>query len=341
MKIRHTIALLLCIGALATGGNKARAQSVTAGVVSFTPESFEGYPESGTFKASFTKTSGTIPGLTAQIVFTMVPEVPWNGDEITIPPGWVRAGSSTATNIRFVLVDDWTDASGQTQQWSIPVTSALGRDETWPAATSQIQQLDGDWTVATPLARVAVTVGDVAMPVTLTTFTAAKEGSTTLLKWTTTEETNSERFDIEHSLNGKNWIVIGSVKSKGESTVLQRYSFVHPEPVNGENLYRLKMIDNDGSFAYSKIQQVTFNGLPEQNIVFPNPASGRIELGVKDLAQVKSVRIYDLAGRAMYSATGKAISKIIDIRSLSSGAYVVELVYKTGKAKTVKVAIVQ
>lgn len=341
MKIRHIIAALLWLGMCATGANRADAQAVTAGDVTFSPSNFTGYPESGSFKASFTKTAGTIPAGTAQIVFTMVPELPWNGKTITIPAGWTFVNGSPNTNLRFELTSDWTDDSGEPQQWVIPVTSQVGRTDSRPAATSQIQQINGDWTVAKPLSRVGVTVGDVALPVTLTAFTASKEGTTSLLKWSTSEETNSERFDIEHSLNGQNWNVIGSVQSHGESTTLQRYSFIHTDPANGENLYRLKMIDRDRSYTHSRIQQVTFDGLPEQNIVFPNPASGRIQLGVKDLTLLRSVRIYNLAGTAVYSATDKSISKTIDVKTLSSGAYVVELLYQTGKAKAVKIAIVQ
>ncbi|MCF0074113.1 T9SS type A sorting domain-containing protein [Dyadobacter sp. CY261] len=340
MKIRHIIALVFC-ALLPICESPVSAQEVNAGLAEFTPEAFDGYPRKGTFLASFGKTSGTIPAGTAQVIFTMVPEVPWNGDQITIPAGWARASNSTPTNIRFILTEDWTNASEQNPVWIVPVTSQLARSDQSLAVTSQIQQLDGDWTIVAPLTRISITVANVALPVTLTSFTATKEDKSALLKWTTTEETNSDRFDIEQSFNGVNWNVIGSVKSGGESTALRHYSFVDPEPANGENLYRLKMVDKDRTFAYSRIQSLTFEGIPNQNIVFPNPASGRIELGIKDLGNLKSVRIYDLRGKAIYTASGKGISRTIDVRGLSSGAYVVEIVEKSGKAKAVKIAIVQ
>ncbi len=341
MKIKHTIAFLFCIALLPLSGSRVNAQEVNAALAEFTPEAFDGYPQKGTFLATFGKTSGTVPAGTAQVIFTMVPEVPWDGRLIITPVGWTLALNSTPTNIRFTLTQDWTNDSEQNPEWIIPVTSILGRSDQSLAVTSQIQQLDGDWTISAPLTRVSITVDDVALPVTLTSFTASREGSSALLKWTTTEEINSEKFQIEHSFNGLNWNAIGSVPSNGESAVLLHYSFVHPEPVNGENLYRLKMIDKDQTFAYSRIQSVTFDGIPAQNIVFPNPASERIHLGIKDIGKLESVRIYGLGGKTVYSASGKGISKTIDIRALSSGSYVVEILNKSGKVKAVKIAVIQ
>ncbi len=322
-------------------GSRLHAQEVNAALAEFTPEAFDGYPRKGTFLATFGKTSGTVPAGTAQVIFTMVPEVPWDGRPIITPVGWTLASNSTPTNIRFTLTEDWTNASEQNPEWNIPVTSVRGRSDQSLAVTSQIQQLDGDWTISAPLTRVAITVDDVALPVTLTSFAAAREGTTALLKWTTTEETNSEKFQIEHSLNGLNWNAVGSVEANGESAVLLHYSFVHTGPVNGENLYRLKMVDQDKTFAYSSIQSVTFDGIQGQNIVFPNPASERIHLGVKDIRSLTYVRIYDLSGKAVYSANGKGISKTIDISAFGSGSYVVEILDQSGKVKALKIAVIQ
>src|SRR5262249_11305088 len=107
-----------------------------------------------------------------------------------------------------------------------------------------------------------------ALPVTLVSFKALAEGQTTSLSWTTSEETNSDRFDIERSQNGKNWAKIGSVASHKESAVNQYYSFVDAAPLRGDNLYRLKMVDLDETFAYSRIENVNFKGIA---LVYPNP----------------------------------------------------------------------
>lgn len=341
MKNIHTIALLYCIALLHICGGRVYAQEVNAALAEFTPEAFAGYPQNGTFLATFGKTSGTVPAGTAQVIFTMVPQVPWNLQPITTPVGWTLAQNSTPTNIRFVLTEDWNNASKQNPEWIIPVTTTAPRSDQSLAVISQIQQLDGDWTISAPLTRVSITVGEAALPVTLTSFTASLEGKSALLKWTTTEETNSEKFEIQRSLDGLKWNVLGSVQSKGESSVLSHYSFIDAALSNGENLYRLKMIDKDNTFAYSSIQNLSFTGTLDPMVIFPNPSSGQIVLGVKDLNMLKSVKIYNLAGKAIYSVGQKDISRTLNVQSLTDGAYVVEFAFKSGNVQVTKIVIVQ
>jgi hypothetical protein len=79
------------------------------------------------------------------------------------------------------------------------------------------------------------------LPVTLISFTATKvsgetEGSTALLDWQTSSETNSDRFDIERSQDGKKWMNIGNVTASGDKKSSSLYSFPDKNPMDGENL---------------------------------------------------------------------------------------------------------
>jgi hypothetical protein len=184
-----------------------------------------------------------------------------------------------------------------------------------------------------------ITVGMNPLPVTLTSFNATKEGQTALLFWTTTAETNSDRFEIHKSINGKNWEGIGNVKSYGESNILRTYSFVDESPSNGENLYRLKMIDNDATFGYSRIQSLTFEGIQQRSLVYPNPASDMIRFNITDFNSVKSIKMFDLGGKAIYSANGEKLSRSVDVKALLPGTYVVEIISNAGDTKTAKIVI--
>lgn len=115
------------------------------------------------------------------------------------------------------------------------------------------------------------TFADGALPVTFVSFAAKAEGQIANLAWSTTAETNSERFDIQRSQNGKDWKIIGSVSANGESKTILSYSFSDNNPLNGQNFYRLKMIDLDSTFAYSRINNVAFENKSLVN-VYPNPA---------------------------------------------------------------------
>lgn len=181
------------------------------------------------------------------------------------------------------------------------------------------------------------------MPVTLVSFTVAKEANTTaLLNWATTEETNSDRFEIERSFDAKNWKMIGTRASHGESTVLRKYSFADQAPAAGLNYYRLKMVDRavdgkEAAFAYSRILSVVFDG-KGLLAAYPNPASDRLKFN--DFAKVKSVILYNAAGTKVIDR--KAVtSEGLDISKLAPGMYSVKLTMADGSQNVQKIIIVR
>ena len=184
-----------------------------------------------------------------------------------------------------------------------------------------------------------ITIAPNPLPVTLLSFTVIKDEKSALLNWSTSQETNSESFSIEHSLNAKNWNKIGTVVSTGESSVLRKYSFTDKNAANGENFYRLKMFDKDGTYTFSKIQSVIFDNLPDKLLVFPNPATDALTVNVKDLTKIKSVRMHNQKGNTVYSAYGNNVSKSIDVKALSTGTYILVVTHKDGQVMTSKVVI--
>ncbi|OJV15522.1 MAG: Ig family protein [Dyadobacter sp. 50-39] len=169
---------------------------------------------------------------------------------------------------------------------------------------------------------------EAALPVTLVSFKALAEGPTASLSWTTSEETNSDRFDIERSQNGKNWSKIGSMNSHKESSVNQYYSFVDPSPLRGENLYRLKMVDLDGTFAYSRIEHVNFKAVA---LVYPNPVTStdRLSVNVGDWSKVSLVKVVNASGKVVFEASNALLSGI-SARNLAAGAYVIQVTHTDG-----------
>jgi hypothetical protein len=135
--------------------------------------------------------------------------------------------------------------------------------------------------VAVPASLILLTdAPEVPLPVKLIRFAARKDAETTLLLWETAEEINSDRFEIERSTTGKQWETIGSIPAQtnepgsgiAEKTSISTYSFTDAFPVRGQNLYRLKMIDLDSTFAYSKIEVVSFDR-PDDILLYPNPVT--------------------------------------------------------------------
>jgi hypothetical protein len=192
-----------------------------------------------------------------------------------------------------------------------------------------IRDLDGD---QSNVGEISIEYG---LPVTLTNFQATSEGTTTLLSWSTTEETGSDRFEIQRSPDGKNWKTLGLVKSSGESKTRKDYSFADPQPQAGQNLFRLKMIDLDGSFALSGIRSIRHEDAAPL-AVFPNPATDR--LWVQNPQDVKQLDLHNATGLKVWQ--GRHVpANGIDISTLLQGVYILSAVKKDGSIKTQKILV--
>jgi hypothetical protein len=178
-----------------------------------------------------------------------------------------------------------------------------------------------------------------SLPVTLRNFDARKgEGATATLDWSTTSESNSQKFEIQHSTDAKHWEVIASVDAKGESKELVNYSYTHTTPVSGENLYRLKMVDQDGTFTFSRIRSVSL----VMALVYPNPASEKIiiSLSAELINEVTKVNLIGMDGKVAYMAN-KLDKNGINVQHLAAGTYIVSITMKNGTMRNAKILIVR
>ncbi|WP_353718994.1 GEVED domain-containing protein [Dyadobacter sp. 676] len=177
------------------------------------------------------------------------------------------------------------------------------------------------------------------LPVTLARFTAVAESGTVLLSWSTTEEINSDRFEIQRSQGGKTWTNIGSVASRGESKVVVNYTFTDGNPAIGTNLYRLKMIDRaadhtEGGHAFSSIREVKIKGALAT--AYPNPVADKLLVRGSD--QVKQAVLTNVSGIQVLKSNGVP-AEGLDVRSLSPGIYTLSLTLFDGTISTQKVAV--
>jgi uncharacterized repeat protein (TIGR03803 family) len=169
--------------------------------------------------------------------------------------------------------------------------------------------------------------GNFVLPVVLVTFNAEKRGHATLLTWKTAQENNSERFEIERSVNGITFDRIGSVAAAGNTNWLTSYSFTDNDPASGINYYRLKQIDVDGKFTYSKTVSVSFESSGKWTS-WPNPASDQLNIRLPQGSGYTTIRIVDASGKMVMQKTITSLVTALDIHSLSNGWYMLQLLGK-------------
>ena len=189
-------------------------------------------------------------------------------------------------------------------------------------------------------ANLALISEEEALPVGLVDFEAVKMENVVLLNWSTASETNSGQYEVERSFNGKNWSKIGSVPAAEESDSLRSYSFTDADArpahaLGRENLYRLKMLDRDSTFAYSRVRSVVFD-VNGEVALFPNPVtiSDQLHIRISDLSVITQIRIFDTNGKLVLRP---ALANTIDTRKLEAGLYIVEITYTDGSVSTHRV----
>jgi hypothetical protein len=165
------------------------------------------------------------------------------------------------------------------------------------------------------------------LPVTLSSFTAAKAGSNSLLNWSTASEVNNDHFDVERSANGKNFGKIGVVKGSGTTNEIRKYIFSDGHTLPGINYYRLKQTDVDGKSVYSKIESVTFGDVSDIAF-FPNPVND--QLMVNGLKGGEQIVVYNTLGQQLGMTTVTGTMTYFSFGHLPAGSYRV-VVLKDGE----------
>jgi hypothetical protein len=197
--------------------------------------------------------------------------------------------------------------------------------------------------------------GMAIVPVELLTFTASKEDGLVSLRWSTASETNCHGFEVQRLLSvaGEEWRPITFVQGAGTTTITRDYlSIDRLENVDisgGSISYRLKMIDLDGSFAYSNVVELRFDAAATTFAfypVHPNPASDKLNISFS-LSEASDVTV------TVYATTGAEAVRLIEGRSfdrgnhtasiptagLSRGTYLIEL--RAGKLRKTQTIMIQ
>ena len=113
------------------------------------------------------------------------------------------------------------------------------------------------------------------LPVTWSFLDGYCQDGKNFLDWRTASELNNEGFEIQRSTDGVQFDSIGYVAGNGTSSLEHSYTFTDVNPVQGWNYYRLKQIDYDKKFEYSRLVPVQVNTLPT-SFIYPNPASAEL-----------------------------------------------------------------
>ncbi|MFK7774330.1 MAG: T9SS type A sorting domain-containing protein [Saprospiraceae bacterium] len=199
-----------------------------------------------------------------------------------------------------------------------------------------------NWTTsssAITLSLAPFTMG-VALPVELTFFTAKSEPIGVRLKWQTAQEENNDYFEIEQSTDGSTFNTLNKIIGNGTRNGLSDYSFLDEKPTSGYNYYRLKQVDYDGAFEYSKIVVALFNDNAVRMDISPNPFTQQVFITLPTIEEyditATIVQVKNVYGQVVHQETLTSTRNYpLDLSKLAGGNYFLQ-VQQTGNSIATK-----
>ncbi len=185
------------------------------------------------------------------------------------------------------------------------------------------------------------------VPVELVSFTASAGNSTVSLNWSTATETNNSGFEIQRKNGTSDWTSAGFITGSGTASNITNYNFTDQHPSAGINIYRLKQIDYDGSFSYSKEVEVDFLAASyslEQNYPNPfNPAT-TIKFAIPE-DNLVNITVFNTLGEKvatlLNSMTEKGLHTLtFNAAGLASGMYILRIA-SGNYSKTIKMNLLK
>jgi hypothetical protein len=169
------------------------------------------------------------------------------------------------------------------------------------------------------------------LPVNLVAFSAKPEERNVLIEWTTASEINNEYFSIESSTDAVNFNEIARVSGAFNSNVTLNYEVLDRNPHHGISYYRLKQVDYDGEFMYSKIEAVNMPVISTTDMVIcPNPVVNIMDVRLDPfIFHNPEISLRDVNGKLLrsYNVNVNNIQEPfrIDLNDLPQGMYFIHV----------------
>ncbi|MBL7813384.1 MAG: T9SS type A sorting domain-containing protein [Saprospiraceae bacterium] len=177
---------------------------------------------------------------------------------------------------------------------------------------------------------------NLVVPITLSDFTSNRVKNQVVLTWKTQSEFNFSHFALERSTDGKTFYEIAKINGSNQ-LIGNKYDYTDtPEPTT--NYYRLKIMDSDGSFVYSKILAETFNDFDVPFMVYPNISKDNsIQTTFKNVSKTAQIKVVNVNGQVLstYNLQEETSTQTIEIAHFTEGVYFLILQDK-GRFQTVK-----
>ena len=304
-----------------------------------------------------TVNSSTIEVTYDNSILTFVDATSW---VFTLPLGYTRTADNNTTKITLTITGSAVGTVGAGDPPGYDVTSSyttwvqLNFTHSSPSSTTNMSIISGSVSISlfnnpnnnpntganTSYTSSSITLHGLTeqpLPVELSSFTATFNQNAVNLKWQTKTEVDNYGFEVERTSSmtspSQVWEKIGFIPGNGNSNSPKDYSLTDKNPSGGSKfIYRLKQIDNDGKFEYSK--EVEIELVPNEFALYqnyPNPfnPATNIKFALPKAAKV-TLLVYNLLGEKVATLLNEdKEAGFYDVQfnasNFSSGVYIFRL----------------
>jgi cephalosporin-C deacetylase len=189
-----------------------------------------------------------------------------------------------------------------------------------------LSKIDNEAKYSTLSDDIVVNVGTI--PIELVDFKGQLVPTGTILTWSTATEVNNKSFELELSIDATAWKLTARLDGKGNSSTLSNYTYTDGS-VFSVVYYRLKQIDGNGKFKYSKTISLTRNRDASVDI-FPNPVGREFTVKINETVRKATVQLFDMSGKLWFTETFNSNQKTYNVSYLPRGKYFMHVNYNDG-----------
>jgi hypothetical protein len=177
-----------------------------------------------------------------------------------------------------------------------------------------------------------IDIANAPLPVSWGSIEATTQRNGISINWTTISETNNAKFVVEHSINGRDYTAIGRVGGAGNSNRQIRYNYLHETAnLQATNYYRIKQVDFDGKFEYSRTVTVQPTRILNQIVeTTPNPFNNTLDVLIQAEAGTHvNIELMDMIGKVVSSQqiniVGGKEKASFNTEHLNNGVYFIRI----------------
>ncbi len=176
--------------------------------------------------------------------------------------------------------------------------------------------------------------GDVTLPVNLLSFDAYLSGEDVELEWSTSNEVNTDRFEVEVSLDGSVFSTVGERTAAGNTTSVEMYTYTDEDVTTvyaGATVlyYRLRIVDQNGSFTFSDVRSIDLESTrvtetePSNLKIYPNPVRNELRIESLDGKDITRITILNILGKTVLTKDAFGQNLRLDVSSLETSSYLI------------------